>query len=160
MPGEHDQSPAGHIPGLPPTDQQLVHVPNAPLPADTVQQIVANQAREIGVREQELALETVKVNNAYDYSKDALQKQSAFYMQEATYRQTRFKWAVAVILFFGVLIAAFLTTLALTGHEAMAKELFKDVGLFLTGGAGGWGISNRRSLQAQQQATSTANVEE
>ena len=162
MPDEPPQGFGGLVapsdptgPGAPPS----VATPPGLLPPDIVQQFLTNQAREIGVREQEAALEHVKQQNAFNYSQQALEKQSAFFMQEGTFRQTRFKWTVVMFVVFVVLVFGFLATLALTGHEAMARELFKDVGLFLGGGAGGYGVASRKSSQSPQ-PVSHAGAEE
>ncbi len=149
MPGEQEQPAAGHTLGLRPDGGQLDNLPTVPTPVEAVQLILTNQAREHDIREREIALEQVKVDRAYTYAEKALIEQSAFLTREGGFRHRRYLWAIGAMLVFVLTIVGFIITLALTGHEALAKELCKDAVLLLGGGVGGYGAGRARSPQSQ-----------
>jgi hypothetical protein len=114
-----------------------------------LKQFVANSAKELELRAQELALREKQDGYNFDYAKKTLdaQERDRKHERECT-RKSRVDF---YYLIFGVvlLVALLLGILAWIGRGDIALEIIKALFFLISGGAGGYGIGRSRSKQSE-----------
>jgi hypothetical protein len=119
-----------------------------------MQQFVENQKQELTLRAQELDLNKQKDNNSFAFAREALKAQSEDRVHERDCTRKTRRDVLWLILAAVIVVAAVVVIALWRDKEQVAMEIIKDGMLFITGGAGGYGISQakkREDAPTQQQ---------
>jgi hypothetical protein len=125
-------------------DTAAASAPGASTNSEWMQQFVENQKGELALRAQELELNKQKDNNSFAFARDALKAQSEDRVHDRDCARKTRRDVLWLILAAVVVVASVVVVALWRDKEQVAMEIIKDAMLFLTGGAGGYGISQAR----------------
>jgi hypothetical protein len=100
--------------------------------------------RDIEIRQQEVELQRQEKANTYEYSKLALDAQVADRKDERKDKRSERLEKMGFALAGAIVLAAFMVTSMYMGHEQVALEAMKNLGLILIAGYGGYQYAARK----------------
>jgi hypothetical protein len=119
-----------------------------------IEQLVANQARELDLRASDLALQQQKDTHAFTYAKEALTAQLE---DRKDSRKHRCRMRDRLFIFVGCLVVIGVILIAYclhSGHEAFALEILKFLIYSGLGSFGGYGYGRMRTPKTDDSSTS------
>lgn len=114
---------------------------------EVVGQLVENQAKELELRAQELALQKQQDDHGFEFSKKALETQleDRKLQRDHNIHLQRNQYILTGIL--SVLVVGIIITALILNKEAIALEMIKAIVYLLAGGLGGYGLSRKKGKQ-------------
>jgi hypothetical protein len=114
------------------------------LSPNVVQQLIANQARELELRASDLALQQQKDNNAFAFGKEALAAKATDLKDQRRHQHWKMVITFCFIGFLVFLTVGLIAYAMHDGKDAMVTEIIKAV-IYVGGGAiGGYGFAKSR----------------
>jgi hypothetical protein len=124
---------------------------------EVVGQLVENQAKELELRAQELALQKQQDDHGFEFSKKALETQleDRKLQREHNIHLQRNQYILSGIL--SVMVVVIIITALFLNKETIAIEMIKAIVFLLAGGIGGYGLSKKKGKQPTPESdTSTS----
>ncbi|MEI7589876.1 MAG: hypothetical protein WCJ49_00950 [Deltaproteobacteria bacterium] len=122
---------------------QPVKPVNQQLTPEIVCQLIENQAQELELRAQELALQRQQDDHSFEFSKKAIEAQvtDRNLQRELNKHLQRNQYFLISFLAFATVIV--ITYSLYLDKEAFATEIIKAIFFFFAGGVGGYGLRNK-----------------
>jgi hypothetical protein len=145
-PSDKQPSNALQKAATPPTSGAQPFLP----PPEFFQQFIKNQADEIAIRGQELAIRQKEIETSHEYAKSALDAQSEDLKDDRRSKKTERRDRLAFGLVALVILAILIIYALYLNKDDIAKEIVKAVAYLTAGAAGGYGAATVRASKQRK----------
>jgi len=118
-----------------------------------LERMLENQAREIQIRAQELALQQQKDTNAFEFGKGALTAKVADRKDQRMHEKSMRRDVCYLAAFITLLVVGLISYSLYSHSEAFATELIKSLVFIFSGGAGGYGLAKSQGSKSAPSST-------
>jgi hypothetical protein len=110
--------------------------------------MLQNQANELELRAQELAIQQQKDTHAFEFGKDALAAKITDRRDQRVHEQGMRKQTFRLLLVTIIVVSMLIAYALFSNNAAFATEIIKALVFVFSGGAGGYGLAKAQSAKS------------